>query len=842
MLISISVLAKSDIDYLPDDVSYDADISKPEDVLGSPVGEWHVRHDQLVQYMRTLATESDRVTLIETGRTYENRPLVLLAITSPQNQSRLEQIRQEHVKTVREGKALSVNAPLVLWMGYSVHGDEASGSNAAMLVAYYLAAGQGEKIDALLTDNVVLLDPSLNPDGLSRFAQWVNMHKGNTLVSDPEHREHVQAWPSGRTNHYWFDLNRDWLLLVHPESRARIKQFQRWRPHVLTDFHEMGVDSTYFFQPGIPSRKNPWTSDENADLTAALGNFHAAALDKEKQLYFTQESFDDFYYGKGSTYPDAQGTVGILFEQASSRGHLQDSIHGTRSFADAVQNQVTTSLSTFEGALQNKQALLQYQQTFNSETQKLIKNDPLRGYLLQEQHDRSKLAQLIDVLQQHEITVQTLKKEVEIDDTVYRPSDTVFVPVDQPKYRLIKSIFSTRTRFNDNTFYDVSNWNLPLAYNISFKPVDKGLWRKVSVDENQSFSASQPNSDIIENAYAYAFSWQDSNAPALLQGLINKGVQVRLAEQAFSATTTQGEISLSSGAVVIPTGLAQPDDLVATLKSSAQELGIRVWSVTSGLTSQGVDLGSRRMVPANVERVLIVGGKEVSQYEAGEVWHYLDQHVGMPVSIVELFRLGKIDLSRYSHMIWVNGNYSDIDDSLTEAIEAWVKHGGVLIGQKGASKLFSEKNWLKAKFVSRKDISEAFDSKSLSFSDREAFAAKQRIAGAVFKTKLDLGHPLAFGYTRETLPVFRNSTYIMKAPEKPFVTVAQYASKPLMAGYTSDELEELVADSAAVVAHRLGEGKIIAFADNPSFRGYWLGTRRMLTNAIYMSPFIDVKG
>ncbi|MCV2885830.1 M14 family metallopeptidase [Aestuariibacter sp. AA17] len=834
-------LAKTDLDYLPSDVKYDASIPKPADILGAPVGEWHVRHDQLVTYMRTLAEKSDRVSLVETGRTHENRPLLLLAFTSSENQQNLDALREKHVAVVRSGKTPDASSPLVLWMGYSVHGDEASGSNAALLIAYYLAAAQGEKVNQLLKDNVVLLDPALNPDGLSRFAQWVNMHKGATLVSDREHREHVQAWPSGRTNHYWFDLNRDWLLLVHPESRARIKEFQRWRPHVLTDFHEMGADSTYFFQPGIASRKNPWTPEENVTLTNALGEYHAKALDAAKQLYFTQESFDDFYYGKGSTYPDAQGTIGILFEQGSARGHLHETINGDRSFPEAIQNQVTTTLSTFDGALANKDKLIAHQHTFNQETNNLIKDDELTGYMIRESHDKSKIKQLLDVLSKHEIEVKSLQKDVTLDNIKFAHDSSYFVPLDQPKYRLIKSIFSERKRFKDNTFYDVSNWNLALAYNLDFYPVDKKLWRNIPT-ETLNVAQSSKQEKVLESAYAYAFSWQDSQAPAMLQTLIKNGVNPRIAGQSFAAKTSQGEISFAQGSILIPRAVMQPDNLAAILNEASRQHGIKIWSLISGLTAQGIDLGSRFMLPLEMKRVLIVGGEQTSQYEVGEAWHYLDKIIGMPVSIVELSRLDSIDMRRYSHMIWVNGRYGDVDEELSKEIERWVKQGGVLIGQKAGAKLFAEKGWLKAEFAERSLLQDAFKTDDLQFGDREALHGKQRVAGAVFNTHLDISHPLAFGYTRDTLPVFRNHTHVMKQPAKPFLMVAQYTDTPLRAGYAADEVEDVIANSAAIVAHANGYGRVIAFADNPVFRGYWLGTRRLLSNAIYMAPFIDVDG
>lgn len=296
--------------YLPEGTVYDPAIPTPEAFFGYPTGEWHLRHDQIVAYMQALSAASDRITLREYARTYEHRPLLLLTITSPENHQNIDTIREEHLALCDPHKSAALNTdtmPAVLYMGFSIHGNEPSGGNAAPLVAYHLAAAQN--IDALLNNTVILLDPVFNPDGFSRFAHWANMHKGKHPIADPNHREHREAWPSGRTNHYWFDLNRDWLMLQHPESRGRMETFHAWKPNLLTDHHEMGTDRTFFFQPAIPSRNNPLTPDKNYTLTAAIAQHHAEALDQIGSLYYTKESYDDFYIGKASTYPDINGAA-----------------------------------------------------------------------------------------------------------------------------------------------------------------------------------------------------------------------------------------------------------------------------------------------------------------------------------------------------------------------------------------------------------------------------------------------------------------------------------------------------------------------------------------------------
>src|SRR5699024_8702895 len=312
--------------YLPQDVIYDESIPTPEDVLDMVPGEWHVRHDQLVQYMYAIAEASDRITIEEYARTYENRPLLLLTVTSEANHQNVEQIRQNHLVLTdadRSGNVPIDNMPVVTYQGYSVHGNEPSGSNAALLVIYHLAAAQGSEIEEMLDNTVILLDPSLNPDGLSRFAHWANTRKAKNVVADPKNMAQNEPSPSARTNHYWFDLNRDWLLVQHPSSQGRIANLNRWKPNILTDHHEMGTSATFFFQPGIPSRTHPLTPERNQELTGEIAEYHAEALNADQRLYYTEENYDDFYYGKGSTYPDINGGIGILFEQASSRSHAQ---------------------------------------------------------------------------------------------------------------------------------------------------------------------------------------------------------------------------------------------------------------------------------------------------------------------------------------------------------------------------------------------------------------------------------------------------------------------------------------------------------------------------------------
>ena len=356
LFVSFSSMAqKVDLSYyLPKDVSYNKSIPTPVSVIGHEVGEWHITHDKLVEYMKALAASSDRINIEFTGKTFEDRPLLLLTITSPKNHQNLENIRKTHIEATNSSSVSIAENPIVVYQGFSIHGNEPSGSNAALAVAYYLAAAEGTAIDDLLDNAVILFDPSFNPDGLQRFAYWANTNRSKNINPDPNDREYREIWPRGRTNHYQFDMNRDWLPVQLPESRARIASFHKWLPNILTDHHEMGSNSSFFFQPGIPSRTNPLTPQLNQDLTKEIATYHAKALDKIGSLYYSEESYDDFYYGKGSTFPDINGSIGILFEQASSRGHAQETVNGVLTFPFTIRNQFTAALSTLEAATKDE--------------------------------------------------------------------------------------------------------------------------------------------------------------------------------------------------------------------------------------------------------------------------------------------------------------------------------------------------------------------------------------------------------------------------------------------------------------------------------------------------------
>ena len=827
--------------YLPAETKYDPSITVPEAFFGFQVGEWHLPHERLTAYMYELARESDRVTLMEYARTYENRPLLVLTITTSDNHHQLETIRERHLilsDPQRSTELSLANMPAVVYMGYSVHGNEASGSNAAALIAYHLAAALDSSLEKILSETIVLLDPSLNPDGLSRFAQWANMHRGRQLVADPAHREHSEVWPRGRTNHYWFDLNRDWLLAQHPESQGRLEVFHHWRPNVLTDHHEMGKDRTFFFQPGVPSRNNPLTPLRTVELTESIAIHHANALDRLGSLYFTKERYDDFYMGKGSTYPDLNGAVGILFEQASVRGHLQENAHGERTFPFAIRNQVVTSLSTLDAVNQLRLELLTHQRNFYTTAITDAKDLPVKGYIFGDGGDRARWFAFVQMLQTHRIQVHELRRPISVNDVPFVPGSAWIVPLSQPQQRLLRSIFERRTSFQDSVFYDVSAWTLPLAFDLPHAELRGRAWNENLLGDTL-VAVEFPKTHVDTTGpdpYAYAFSWSDYYAPRVLYQVLAADVKAYVATSPFQATTSDGDKDFNYGTIVVPTR-AQADmaDTIRHLMADAAEMaGVQVYSLTSGLTRGGINLGSPRLVPVVKPEVAIVVGDVVRPQDAGEAWHLLDRRYHMPVSLVDHKYLDDADLDRYTTIVLTHGRYG----KSIAPIYPWVRDGGTLVAVGGGARRVIEDSLVHVELL-KAERDTTIQRRAYANLDQDRGA--QEIGGAIFATELDRTHPLGFGYVNERLPILRRGDTFLKIPKNPYSTPLRYAEEPLMSGYISKRNAEILEGSAGIIVATVGKGRVVLIADQLNFRAYWYGTSRLFANAVFFAPIVDAE-
>ncbi len=813
--------------FLPENQNYNTEIPTPEEVIGHPVGKWHVSHDKLSEYMRTLAAASDRIHIENRGVTYEDRPLLLLTITSPKNHSNLEAIKAAHIQlSEADGQRLNTeNMPVVVYQGFSIHGNEPSGANAGLLVAYHLAASQNPDVLEMLENTIILFDPSFNPDGLQRFSQWANTHKAQNITSDSNDREYNEAWPRGRTNHYWFDMNRDWLPVQLNESKARIASFTEWLPNVLTDHHEMGTNETFFFQPGIQSRVNPLTPKKNQELTAAIGKFHEEALNKIGSLYYTEEDYDDFYYGKGSTYPDVNGSIGILFEQASSRGHAQETANGLLTFPFTIRNQFTTALSTLKAANALRVDLLNFQRDFYQNARAEAAKMKDKAIVFGNQKDAATSHRLAELLIRHKIKIHRLKKPLQTKENRFAADNSFIVPLEQKKQRLIQAIFNEQTTFRDSLFYDVSAWTLPHAFDLNTTRVkDLGF----AGEEVTSF-VSPSIKEVTKASYAYLFEGHGYYTPKAIHALLAAGVRVKVSMQPLSL---EGK-SYDYGTLMIPVAnqSVDSDALHRLMQTIAKEAQLNIYGVSTGLTI-GIDLGSRNFETIKMPKVALLVGDGVRSYDAGEIWHLMDTQYHMPVTKIDVKSIARIDLNKYTHIVLPSYNGSLLNKA-TDNIKAWMENGGHFVAYRDAIK------WaIKQELIDEELRTTELVAKDVSFVNQGKFKGAQAIGGAIFNTTIDRSHPINFGVEDSNLALFRNSKIFMDPEKNSYDNPIQYTEDPLLSGYISEEQLELLKGSVPFKVKSKGKGSILLMTDNTNFRAFWLGTQQLYANMLFYADFM----
>ncbi|HSR53298.1 MAG TPA: M14 family metallopeptidase [Acidobacteriota bacterium] len=824
------------LEYDVEGVEYSSEIPLPEDVIGHQVGTRHTRAHQLVDYYRAVAEVSDRVILRQHGRTYEGRPLVHAIVTSPSNHARLEEIRQANLALSDPASDISErrlrNQPGVIYLGYSVHGNEATGSEAALLTLYHLAAGSGSPVEQALENLVIILDPAFNPDGRDRFVNWVNGNRGRVATIDSQDREHREPWPGGRTNHYWFDLNRDWLPAQLKESQARLEIYHHWKPQILTDHHEMGGDATFFFQPGIPSRNNPYTPQRTFDLTAEIAEYHARRLDDIGALYYSEESFDDFYYGKGSTYPDVNGAVGILFEQASSRGLRRETDLGELSYAYGIRNHFSASLSTIEAAVEMRPRLLAHMRDFYAEAPQIARQDPVKAFIFSCQgSQRTRGQALAQLLRRHRIKVHELARDSQAAGVSFKAGEAYVVPLDQPQIRLIKALFEPMTEFNDVLFYDVSTWVLPMAFDVDHASWEAGLSGLLGSEVEQP----QLDGGGVEGQsdYAYLMRWGGFFAPRALYRLLQAGLYPRLAVAEFEARVEGGLRSYPAGTVIIP---LNPRDAQASmtpqqarnlLQDIARQDHVVFEAAQGGLTPSGADLGGPSMEVIPKPSVALLSGSGTSAYQVGQVWHLLNERMGLPVTLLDMEDFDNADLDDYNTLVLVSGFYGRLN---ADKLKGWVRAGGTLIAIHNAARWAVEQELVTGKLFEPEDQPE-----DVPYDQVRRQRGAQVIGGSIFEVELDTTHPLAFGYGPR-MAFFRNHTSFFEVSQQPGVTVASYTDSPLLSGYVSQENLQALAGSAALLASRSGGGRVVLFADDPTFRAFWYGTSGVFLNAVFFGP------
>lgn len=824
--------------FFPQASEFDPAIPTPQQFLGYEIGSRYTRHDQLVAYFNELAKHSDRITVKEIGRSYEGRPLLIATVTDADNQARLEQLRQQHATLVDPAQPRSAagDSPVVVWLGYSVHGNETSSGEAAMLTAYYLVANRSAETRQWLRDAVVLFDPAQNPDGRDRAANWHNAYASSPASADPADKEHVEPFPQGRTNHYFTDLNRDWLALTQQDSRPKIEVFHQWYPNVQIDFHEMGKDSTYYFEPSPKSMHSPLLPAASYEFNKVLARYHAASLDALGSLYYTGENFDNFSPVYGSTYPDFHGAVGVTVEQASSRGRVQESVNGLLTFPFTIRNQVATGLGTVRGAVSEREGLFTLQKAFFQSALKQAGQQPLKSFVFGDAHDPALTRRLLELLLLHRIEVHALASAVTVDGRRFEPGSAYVVPAAQPQFRLVHSIFADTPPIKGDVFYGSTSYAIAPAYGIAFA----GSRSRIAGGERIT-APTAPAGGVQggQAGYAYVIDWRDYNAGRALYALQARGLVTRAAFQPFTAATSAGDVQFAAGSIVVPIA-GQPLQgaaLLDAVQAVAQDSAVSVHALASGQSRGGIDLGSDGVKALRRPSVALVMGEGVNATEIGSAWFLLDQQLQLPASKIDPAQLGKVALERYTTIVLSGGKYEGIDATAIAALKRWVQAGGSLVTYGTASRWAIE-NKLAAGEKLGEDAP-AVDEGRQAFGDQRDIAAIERMSGNILGADLDTSHPLGFGAPRRELAVNKETPVVLQPSANPFSTVVRVDAQPRVNGYLSERNRTRVAGSAWLLVSPQGQGNVVLFADDPAHRKYWHGTDRLLVNALFFSNLLN---
>lgn len=855
--------------FFPKATALDSKIPTPEQFLGYPIGSYFTRIDQVNAYFKELARVSDRVHVQTIGKTYEQREQIIVTITAPSNYNKLEQIRQEHLSQIDPAKpVLGSNAPVVIHLGYGVHGNETSSTEVSLLTGYYLAASQDAETLKWLNESVIFIDPALNPDGRDRAANWHNAYHSFPAVGDPIDKEHVEGWPAGRTNHYFTDLNRDWLNLVQVESRNRIEFFHKWYPNVQIDFHEQGTNATYYFEPTPKRHESPIIPQFLYEYQTILAKYHAKALDDIGSFYFTKENYDNLSPIYGSTYPKFFGSVAATFEQASSRGVQQESSNGLVTFAFTIRNHLATSFSTIRGAVAEKAGLFKVQKDFFKYALDQGQKNPAKSYVFGDSKDINLTQKFLGLLLQHRIKVYELNDNYSQDGKTFEKGKAYVVPSAQPNFLLVHSLFEENI-LKDSIYYDNTGWSVIHAYGLKYAKAAAPVAKAAEVS---SLNLAKGEVEGGRSGYAYLLNYNDYNASRALYKLLTKNVLVKTAFKPFTVSTPNGKRAFGSGSLVIPVAgqTISPDSLYKAVQEVAANTHINVLAVNGGFSAEGIDLGSSNIKAIRKPEVALAFGQGVTASEAGQVWFLLNQQLDLPVTKIDLSSFVRASLKKYNVLVLPAGNYTAWDNATVEKLKSWVNDGGTLITFQTGTAWAVHNGLVKEKLVEadfanrggRGDTPPPAPEKAgdkaagadaanaakkekqarLDYARQEDVEGSRRINGAIFQADLDITHPIAFGVTSRKLFINKNGPTILVPSTNKYTTVAQYTGNPFINGYSSKTNVNRVANSAAIIATASGNGEVVLFADDPTYRGYWLGTNRLFLNAIFFANLLNGGG
>ena len=822
-------------------------LQTPAEFLGYKLGERFTPHHRMLEYFEQVADAKANIKIETYGETYEHRPLVVTYITSPENFGRLEEIRKNNLRrTGLEAGDVNENDIAIVWLSYNVHGNESVSSEAVMEVLYKLADPNNTQTQKWLQNTVVILDPCINPDGRERYVNWYVQKANSPANPEPDAWEHHEPWPGGRANHYLFDLNRDWAWLTQKESQQRVALYNQWLPHVHADFHEQGIDAPYYFAPAAEPLHELIT-DQQKEFEALIGASNVRYFDEKGWLYFTRYRFDLLYPSYGDTYPVYNGAIGMTYEQGGSGQAglaVLNEEKDTLTLADRISHHVTTSLSTIEVASTNAEKLVD---NFAGYYQK-NRNDPpgkYKSFVIKADSASDKISALTKLLDQHKIEYGINKNSRSATGFSYQQNRStnfqlengdLVISAYQPKSVLVQVLFEPQTYLSDSITYDITAWSIPYAYDLDAYAVSERMQTQ-KPDEKAAFTAAKAD----KKAYAYVFRWESAEDARLLAQLLKAKIKVQFTEKSFSV----GGNTFDAGSLIVTRAENQNlkiafDEKVVQIANEVQR---KAWPIATGFVTQGGDVGSDAIHFIPAPKILLLAGETTSSYSFGEIWHFFEQQVHYPVTIVEANRLDDVGLYEYDVLIFPDGDYEDIiNKDERSRLEEWIREGGKLILLENALETFVDNDAFDLKRYEDEDEKERFEKmqeqrtkeeQTASYADRERRYIREEITGSIFKVNLDNTHPLAFGYPTYYYTLKRSGKrYAYLADEWNVGVIPNRSAR--FSGFAGSLALENIDKSLVFGVEEKGRGSVVYMVDNPLFRAFWHNGKLLFGNAVFL--------
>lgn len=807
-------------------------LQNPEQFLGYKVGSKFTRHHQIMEYLKSVAqSASNRVKMEKYGQTNEGRELVLALVSSPENIKKLASIRINNLRLAGLSDdniaAQTDNMPAIVWLSYNVHGNEAASSEAFLLTIHALADTNNQQTKEWLKNTVVILDPCINPDGRDRYINWYNSVVGSQYNADPMAREHAEPWPTGRTNHYHFDLNRDWAWQTQIESQQRIKKYLNWMPQIHVDFHEQEYNEPYYFAPAAEPIHEVITSWQR-NFQVVLGKNHAEYFDKNNWLFFTKERFDLLYPAYGDTYPVYNGAIGMTYEQGGISAGLavQNKDGDTVSLEDRALHHFTTSLSTIEMASKHKDKLInEFKQFF--EDARSGKVGEYKTYVFTTKEE-GKLNELKKLLSQNGIEYGTLgnkifkglnyfsgKEEAFADEGVH-----IAISAYQPRAAMAKVLLEPKTVLSDSNTYDITAWSAAYAYGI------KGYAVKEKLFVNKVLQPFAPVVPIASN-YGVLIPYQSFNSAKVLAALLKGGLKIRFAEKAFTYKNKQ----YGRGTLVVLKTSNKSDWLSLTNKACTQ-FNVQPDVVETGYMDEGADFGSKDIhIIATAPKIAVLTGEQSSTLAAGEVWHYFDRLLEYPISLLNVLELYQISLKNYQVIIIPNGSFKILSEKyIVDKLKDFVRNGGKIIALENAVSILASNDWgIKLK-EAQPDAKQEDTVKK--YGDRDKDYLTNSIAGAIYKMELDNTHPLGYGYPNfyYTLKQDNNLYEFIKGGWN----IGTIKKDAYITGFAGAKLKAKLKDGTLFGVQSMGDGSVVYLSENPLFRNFWQNGFLLFANAVFL--------